>query len=112
MPVGIVECLEMIDVNDEQGQRVVLAESPAPFFLDGFVEGAAVGDSGQPVFACERLQLRFENFLLMDITHGENDVGRPARARVKNRAAVRLHPDHRTIASLDAKLKFHMGQMS
>jgi len=112
MTVGIVERLEAIDIHDQQGQRVILTKSAAPFLLKGLVEGAPVGNSGQTVLACKYLQLRFENLLLMDITHGEDDVRGPARVRIKNRAAVRLDPDHCAVAPLDAKFKFHLWQIS
>ncbi len=54
--VGIVERLEVVDVDQQQAQRRSMPLAPPEFVLDRLVEGAAVGEAREPVEPRELLE--------------------------------------------------------
>ena len=49
MAVGVVDALEVIDVDEQQGERAAMAMGAAPLGGEALVKAAAVGDSGEAV---------------------------------------------------------------
>ncbi|MNL42393.1 hypothetical protein D3C87_1648470 [compost metagenome] len=49
VPIGIVETLEMVYIQHQQGHRHLFFGRLAPTRLQRLVEGAAVGDAGQRI---------------------------------------------------------------
>ena len=47
MAVGVVHVLEMVDVEEDKANRLARPETSDPFFLDGLVHVAAVGEARQ-----------------------------------------------------------------
>ena len=56
MPVGVVECLEVVDVHQNHRKPLALTGAVFPGEFEAFVEQSPVAQAGQPVLATELLQ--------------------------------------------------------
>ena len=70
MAVLVVEQLEVIDIDEQQRQRLPGALRPQPFGLQCLVEAAPIGKAGQSVLGGERLQRHFRPLLVGHVAQG------------------------------------------
>ena len=87
MAVLVVEQLEMVDVDEQQRQRLAGPLRAQPFGFERLVEGAAVGKTGQAVLGGERLQGRLGALLVGHVAQGLDDRDQIA-GLVMDRAGV------------------------
>lgn len=81
--MGVVESLEVIDIDHDERQDVIRTPRAAPFQVKRLVEGASVGDAGQPIDLAEpfeqvtltlEFQMRFHAQLDDGFLEGLGDV--------------------------------------
>ena len=60
MPVGVVQLLEVVDVQEEQGEVLVVAPGPLQFVREALLEVAVVVEARQPVGEGHLLDLLVE----------------------------------------------------
>ena len=99
MAVGGVGLVEVVQVDQRQGQRVAMAAGPCQLALDQFVKAAAVERPGQRIAARQERQFPLRFVALGDDAH--DPVGaRRAAVHAPEPAAAIFHPD--SIGSLVA----------
>ena len=89
MAVGVVDLLELVEVEEHEGQRAVVPRGARPLALDLFLEGAVVAEAGEPVEqrlgarlvigALERAQASAQPFGRLEHAVGQPD-GEQAKA--------------------------------
>ena len=74
VPVGVVDLLEGVDVEQHQGQRVTEAPGGAQMLLDLVLEAPAVVDAGQFVEVRQRTQVDFEALAVRHVAQDRQHV--------------------------------------
>ena len=73
MPVGIVEALEVIDIDHQQRQGTQVATLALPLVAQFFVKAAAVGDSRQSVAGGQLFKRGLRPAVIGHVAQGFND---------------------------------------
>lgn len=110
--IGIVELLEVIDIEHQQRQRRARADGAVPLAAQRGVEGAPVGQPGQAVAVGERGEFAFQRLLAGDVADGEHDVARPPGVGVEDRPGIGLDPQRLAIDSHDAEFHAVFGNLA
>jgi hypothetical protein len=49
MPIVVIVFLEVVDINHDDGERCLDSSGSEPLAFEHFVEGATIGDCGEPI---------------------------------------------------------------
>ena len=92
MPDAVVHVLEVVEVEDDQGEASSVAVGPCDFVREGLVEGLAVRETGEAVLDRE---------LALAKNPGRDAVTRALALAPNGDAVVRLNPaDVKTLGSV------------
>src|SRR5262249_50880221 len=101
---GVVDALEMVDVDERQHERAVVAPRAIELGLGSVEEAAAVDDAGERIGRGQDLELLLERLSVGDVAYAgaEADV---ASLRVDRGLRDRRAPAHRAVLADDAELE-------
>ena len=103
VPVGVVERLELVEVQKQHGQMILGALRAAPAAFQRFVEQPPVGQTRQPVRLRQDRELRRQLLLLGHVPQHDHELTRSPAGPVKLGFGVDFHPAQRAVLADDAK---------
>ncbi|MNT62313.1 hypothetical protein D3C72_2000220 [compost metagenome] len=117
MTIGVVDLLEVIDIEQQEGQRRVFPPCHFERFLSAVEEVPAVAALGQDIRGCQQLQLAFDAFLFSDV-FGHADHDQPMlvvgllvdKTLVAEPADVAVGIDDAVLAVFHGAFDQHFGQ--